>query len=101
MTAFGTVGAVIAAVGIALWTERRSGRRLKAERERSDRLLREERVRSRAQIEEERRIAREREQLSEAYAVQVALGEKYQGLRDPTIEELGSGKAENPVLREG
>lgn len=52
----------------------RSGRRLKAEHERSDRLLAEERELSRAQIEEERRIAREREQLAEAYAVQVVLG---------------------------
>ena len=39
LTAIGTVGAVIAAVGIALWTEWRSGGRLKAEHERSDRLL--------------------------------------------------------------
>jgi hypothetical protein len=31
MTAFGTVGAVVAAVGIALWTEWRSGQRLAAE----------------------------------------------------------------------
>jgi hypothetical protein len=71
MTAFGTVGAVIAAVGIALWTEWRSGRRLKDERARSDRQLAEERAHSRAQIEEERQIALEREQAAEAHAVQV------------------------------
>ena len=68
MTAFGTVGAVIAAVGIALWTEWRSGERLKAEQQRSDRQLEEERALSRAEIEEERRIALEREQLAETYA---------------------------------
>jgi len=71
VAAFGTVGAVVVAVGIALWTEWRSGRRLKAERERSDRLLAEERALSRAQIDEERRVTSEREQLAEAYAVQV------------------------------
>jgi hypothetical protein len=69
MTAFGTVGAVVVAVGIALWAEWRLGRRLKEEQERSNRLLKEERENSRAQIEEERRLAREREQLTEAYAV--------------------------------
>jgi hypothetical protein len=82
MTAFGTVGAVIAAVGIALWAEWRAARRIREERERADRMLEEERARSdrllqeerehgRAQIEEERRIALERERLAEAYAVQV------------------------------
>ena len=50
MTAFGTVGAVIAAVGIALWSNRHA------------RKVREE--------------EREREQLAEAYAVQVVLGER-------------------------
>lgn len=61
MTAFGTVGAVVAAVGIALWAEWRSGQRLKEERERSVRLVEQERARRTAQIEEERRVARERE----------------------------------------
>ena len=81
-TAFGTVGAVIAAVGIALWTEWRSGRRLAEEQQRSDRKLKEERALSRAEIEEERRIAREREQLANAYAIQVALAEVSVGGRD-------------------
>jgi len=49
MTAFGTVGAVVAAVGIALW----SG------------------WRARAQLAEERQVALEREQRAEAYRVQV------------------------------
>jgi hypothetical protein len=78
---------VVAAVGIALWAEWRSGRRLAVEHERGDRLLAEERANSRAQIEEERRIAREREQLAEAYAVQVVLGEVYAGERDPVYDE--------------
>ena len=65
---------MIAAVRIALWTEWRSGKRLKAEQEHSDKTLAEERQRSsaalederaysRAQLEEERRLALEREQL--------------------------------------
>ena len=74
MTAVGTVAVAVAAVWVALWTEHRAARRLKTERERSDRLLAEERERSRAQLGEERRIAREREQFTEAYAVQVVLG---------------------------
>jgi hypothetical protein len=57
MTTFGTVGAVVAALGIALWTEWRSGKRFKAEQEHSDRLLKEEREHTGAEIEEERRIA--------------------------------------------
>jgi hypothetical protein len=84
LTAVGTVGAVVAAVGIALWTEWRSGKRIRAEHERADRLLREERERAaaelaeqreheRAALEEERRVALEREQDAEANSVQVAL----------------------------
>ena len=84
MTAFGTVGAVIAAVGIALWAEWRSGRRLRAEQEHSDKMLAEERQRSsaalederafsRAQLQEERTLARSLEQRAEAYQVQVVL----------------------------
>ena len=87
MTAFGTVGAVIVAVGIALWTERRSDRKVREERRLSAVALAEqraldkaaivdERAHGLAQLEEERRLAREREQLSEAYRVQVILGER-------------------------
>ena len=75
VTAFGTVGAVIAAVGIALRSERRSAAHIQAEHERSDRLLEEERALSRTEIDEERRIALEREQLAEAYSVQVVPAE--------------------------
>jgi ADP-ribosylglycohydrolase len=73
VTAIGTVGVAVAAVGIALWTEWRSGKRLEAEHQRSDRMLKEERARSKEEIDEERRGAREREQLAQAYAVQVVL----------------------------
>jgi hypothetical protein len=97
MTAFGTVGAVIAAVSIALWTEWRSGKRLKAEQEHSDKMLAEERQRSsaalederaygRAQLEEEPRLAVEREQFAEAYAVQVAFGERDPGQGKPDVQ---------------
>jgi len=97
MTAVGTVLVAAVAVWVAWWTDRRSGQRireerklgeerLKAEHERSDRQLREEHQRSdrqlederaysRAQIDEERRIARDREQWAEAYAVQVVPAE--------------------------
>jgi len=79
LTAIGTVGAVMAAVGIALWTEWRSDKRIRAEHNRSDRLLREERERAAAAIEEERRLAQEREQLAQAYAVQVVEGYRAAG----------------------
>lgn len=71
MTAFGTVGAVVAAVGIATWSEWRTTRRLADEHARTDRQLAEERALSAAHIEEERRLAGQREQVAEAYAVQV------------------------------
>ncbi len=53
VTALGTVGAVVAAVGIALWIQHQSH----------------------AQLVGERRLALEREQLNEAYRVQVVLGQ--------------------------
>jgi hypothetical protein len=96
LTAVGTVGAVLAAVGIALWTEFRSGRRLAAEQARSDRQLEEERARSRAEIEEERRIARERAQLAEAYKVEVAMAQRDAGVlndhdeADDSVQQLAA-----------
>lgn len=65
MTAFGTVAAAVAAVSIALWSDRRS----------------------RALIGEERRLTLEREQFAEAYAAQVALGERDAGPVDDVYEE--------------
>lgn len=73
MTAFGTVGAVAAALGIAIWSEQRTDTRLTAEREHSDQQLREERDRADARLQAERDTARAREQLAEAYAVQVTV----------------------------
>jgi hypothetical protein len=73
MTAFGTVGAVVAALGIAVWSERRTDTRLTAERAHSDQQLREERDRADARVQAERDTARAREQLAEAYAVQVSV----------------------------
>src|ERR1700753_787082 len=64
----------MAAVGIALWSERRTTKRLADEHARSDRQLAEERALGAARIAEERSLAREREQLAEAYAVQVTAG---------------------------
>lgn len=82
MTAFGTAfgavatfGAVVVAIWIALRSDRETNHRIEAEHKRSDQLLEDERAHGRAQIEEERRIAREREQLAEAYAVQVVAAE--------------------------
>lgn len=75
LVAFATVGAVAVALGVALWTDRKAAVRLKAEHDRSDELLAGERKHSAAQIEEERRVTREREQLAEAYAVQVVPAE--------------------------
>jgi len=57
MTAFGTVAAALAAVGIAIWSHGDTSRR----------------------IADERRVARDRDQLAEAYRVQVVLGEHSPG----------------------
>jgi hypothetical protein len=108
VTALGTVGAVVAAVWIALRAERRSDKRVGEEREFSGRVLAEqraldqaaiedERSHGRAQLEEERRLAREREQLSEAYRVQVVLGERW-GASVKHNERGGPGAAETKVL---
>jgi hypothetical protein len=76
LTAIGTVGAVVVAVGIALWTERRSDRRIREERQRGAAAVEDERAHGKAQLEEERRLARERDQLEQAYAVQVVLAQR-------------------------
>lgn len=93
MTAIGTVLVAVVAVWIALWTDRRTGVRIAAEQARhdkeiadervladkrladqlshSDAQLADERAHSAAQLQEERRLAQDREQLAEAYLVQV------------------------------
>jgi hypothetical protein len=106
LTGIGTVGAVIVALGIALYTDWRAARRINAEHERSDRVLAEERERSRAalederaygraQLEGERRLARERQQLAGAYAVQVVNAQNFQMFGDATLEEVVSGSLAN------
>lgn len=95
-----TVAAVITTIIITVQDRRRAAGNLAAERVRSDEQLREEREHSAAQIEEERRLAREREQLSEAYAVQVFLGEKRapgRSRRDGREAPGGSGRQPWPV----
>lgn len=60
MTAFGTVGAVIAAVGIAIWSGRTTNTRVAAERTEADRRLREQLDHSDQQLAQERAAADER-----------------------------------------
>jgi hypothetical protein len=101
VTAVGTILVAVAAVGIAIFSERRTDSRVAAERARSDRILGEERVladkqiaderatskarlqaeheRSDRQLREERQRAQDAEQLAEAYAVQVVHAEKLTG----------------------
>lgn len=106
MTAFGTVGAVIAAVMIALVTGLLSRRQLRREHERSDFLLAEqreqekaavedERAYGKAQLEEERRLAQEREQLAQAYLVQVVLAEH----APPRLRSLESTQPRSDVTQ--
>jgi hypothetical protein len=68
MTAIGTVAVAVVAVGVALFAERRA-----------DKRVAEERKRSATQIAEERRLLQDREEITEAYAVQVVLGERSTG----------------------
>jgi hypothetical protein len=63
ITSVGTVGAVVAAVGIAWWGNRRSDRLTAQERKRADEQLRQERERS----DRERRIERSLALLVEVY----------------------------------
>ena len=79
MTAIGTVAVAAVAVGVALFAEWRADKRVAGERRHSAAQLQEERKHSAAQLAEERRIAQEREQLTEAYAVQVLMGERDTG----------------------
>jgi hypothetical protein len=96
LTAIGTLALAVAAVWVALWSDKRTGDRLNTEHAHSKEQLASEQAFSKAQLEEERRVARDREQLAEAYAVQVVLGQKPQIIRDPTMEELTTTKLENP-----
>ena len=79
MTAIGTVAVAAVAVGVALFAEWRADKWVAGERRHSAAQLQEERKHSAAQLAGERRIAQEREQLTEAYAVQVLMGERDTG----------------------
>jgi hypothetical protein len=106
LTAIGTILVAIVAVGVALWSERRTDKRVAAEREESARQLAAERAHSaeqlaaeqahavamlaqeqafsREQVAEERSIALDREQLTEAAAIQVLDGVEHVPLQgDP------------------
>ena len=94
-TAIGTVAVAVVAVAVALFAEWRADKRMAAERAHSAVQLAEERKRAAAQIAEERRLFGEREQLAEAYLVQIALGQE-------TVEELPDDYADpggGPVER--
>jgi hypothetical protein len=84
VTGIGTVAVALSATGIAVWSDWRSGVRLKEEREYNKTQLVEERKYSKTQLEEERTrsdtkinqergLAQEREQFAEASQVEVAL----------------------------
>lgn len=95
ITAIGTVAVAVVAVGVAFFAEWRAGLRLREEQARhdteiaderaladkrltqqlahSDAQLADERAHSAEQLREERQLAKEREQLAEAYAIQVVL----------------------------
>jgi hypothetical protein len=60
LTAIGTVAVAVAAVGIAIWGERRTDGRIKDERKRSDELIAAEHARADRQLAEERALADER-----------------------------------------
>jgi hypothetical protein len=91
LTAIGTVAVAVAAVAVALFAEWRASVRVTAERQHSARILADERAaadkrlrdqqeHSDRQLREERQAAQDAEQLAEAYAVQVVMGERDGGV---------------------
>jgi septal ring factor EnvC (AmiA/AmiB activator) len=60
LTAIGTIAVAVTAVGIAIWGERRTDRRIRDERERSDELIAAEHARADRQLAEERALADKR-----------------------------------------
>jgi hypothetical protein len=60
LTAIGTIAVAVIAVGIAIWGERRTDRRISDERERSDKLIAAEHERADRQLAEERALADKR-----------------------------------------
>lgn len=106
LTAIGTVAAACAAVGIAIWSDWRTGNRVDEERGFSrqqladqQRFSREqldaEQKFSRDQLEEERRRELVKEQFAEAYMVRVELG-----VRDiPVKVDEVYNEPEGPILK--
>ncbi len=87
LTAWGTLAVAVAAVAVALFAEWRAGVRVRAEREHSAKVLAAEREaadkrllkqmeHSDGQLRAQADAARDAEQVSEAYSVQVVLGER-------------------------
>jgi hypothetical protein len=115
LTAIGTVGAVVVALGIALYADWRAGKRIKDEHQRADGLLteqrqqaeddlaeqrrheqdalEEERRHSRFQLEEERELALDRERIAQAYLVQVGFGQRDPGQGAPDVQGRRSASA--------
>jgi len=71
MTAFGTLAVAIAAVWVAWWSNRQARRHLAEEREAAGKRLREEITAGDERLRRDHQAAQEREQVAEAYAVQV------------------------------
>jgi hypothetical protein len=101
--AVGTIGVAVAAVWVALWTNKRANERAEAGRTDADNRLQEanrqatERLATQIahrdeELRQERQLAREQEQLSEAWSVQVL------GVRIPPGENVIS-TPENPSER--
>jgi len=97
VTALGTVGTAVVALGIALVSSRQTRSQVAEEHRRGEQQVKEERAYGRVQLDEERRLAREREQLAQAYQVQVVLGERTAGpsaegtaMPDGSIKELAA-----------
>jgi hypothetical protein len=95
VTAVGTVSTAIVAVGIAIASGRQTRKQVEEEHKRSTQQIKDERAYGREQLEEERRLDREKQQLAEAYQVQVVLGERAAGQpvegtdkRDDSVKEL-------------
>jgi hypothetical protein len=71
VAAFGTIAVAAVAVWIAWWLNRQAGRQLAQEREAADKRHREAMAAADERLREDHLAAQEREQLAEAYAVQV------------------------------
>jgi len=103
MTAIGTVAVAMAAVGIALWSDKRTDNRIRDEREfaksqlqaeisAAGNRLKAQQEYSASQLREERQREQDAEQLAEAYLVQVSLGvsgpRRDPVLDDPSVQNL-------------